>query len=189
MKYNTNEISALQQLIKAGDIHAFERLYKLMFPGLHQFCAGYVGQPEAAEEIVNDIMLRQWLQRTEITAILHLPAYLFTAVRNASLNHLRSRSGMMVVLNTTTDETELQSCPTPEEHLEWKDQLARFQQFVDGLPTQSRQIFKLVKEEGFLVKEAAAILGLSPRTVETQLYRAFKKMTEVFPDMKRPAKK
>jgi RNA polymerase sigma-70 factor (ECF subfamily) len=47
------------------------------------------------------------------------------------------------------------------------------------LPDQCRTVFKLIKEDGFRYKEVAEILGLSPRTVETQLFRAIKKLQSV----------
>ena len=64
-------------------------------------------------------------------------------------------------------------------------------QVVDSLPEQCRKIFKLIKEEGFKYKEVAEILNISPRTVETQLYRAMRRLNEaigVYMDDKQPSK-
>jgi RNA polymerase sigma-70 factor (ECF subfamily) len=51
-------------------------------------------------------------------------------------------------------------------------------QEVDRLPDQCRKVFKLIKEEGFKYKEVAEILNISPRTVETQLVRAMRRLNE-----------
>ena len=53
---------------------------------------------------------------------------------------------------------------------------------VEQLPDQCRTVFKLIKEEGFKYKQVAEILGLSPRTIETQLFRAIKKLSVVLKD-------
>ena len=66
-----------------------------------------------------------------------------------------------------------------EQELEWKEISFQLNQAIDNLPDQSRTIFKLVKEDGFRYKEVAEILGISPRTVETQLFRAIKKLQSV----------
>jgi RNA polymerase sigma-70 factor (ECF subfamily) len=67
----------------------------------------------------------------------------------------------------------------PEQELEWKEISFQLNQAIDNLPDQCRTIFKLVKEDGFRYKEVAEILGISPRTVETQLFRAIKKLQSV----------
>ncbi|MBC8152566.1 MAG: RNA polymerase sigma-70 factor, partial [Bacteroidetes bacterium] len=45
-----------------------------------------------------------------------------------------------------------------------------------ALPPQCRLIFQLVKEQGFSYREVADLLVLSPRTVETQIGIALKKI-------------
>jgi RNA polymerase sigma-70 factor (ECF subfamily) len=45
---------------------------------------------------------------------------------------------------------------------------------VAALPEQRRLIFRLIKEEGLKSSAVAAILGISTRTVENQLYKAVK---------------
>ena len=184
MKYDSSHIAQLQEEIAQNSLHAFESLYKILYPGLHRFSMSYVGHHEIAEEIVNDIMLKLWLRRAEITSINNLPAYLFTATRNASITSQLSRRYMEVVAEGEGLPARLISTATPQEQMEWKDELNKFQLVVDRFPEHLRQVFKLVKEEGFPVKEAAEILGISPRTVETQLYRAFKKLNAALPGLR-----
>ena len=65
---------------------------------------------------------------------------------------------------------------SPADATEWKELLFKLQQAVDALPPERKRIFKLVKEEGFTCKQVAEILQLSPRTVETQLFKAVKQL-------------
>jgi RNA polymerase sigma-70 factor (ECF subfamily) len=67
----------------------------------------------------------------------------------------------------------------PSKELEWKEIYFRLNQAIDELPDQCRTVFKLIKEEGFRYKQVAEILNISPRTVETQLFRAIKKLDKV----------
>src|SRR5258708_39665624 len=50
---------------------------------------------------------------------------------------------------------------------------------VQQLPEKCRLIFKMVKEDSLSFREVAEILHISPRTVETQIYRAVKKLKVV----------
>ena len=52
----------------------------------------------------------------------------------------------------------------------------KLDKIVASLPAQCRRIFQLIKEDGFKYKEVAEILGISPRTVETQLFRAMRRL-------------
>jgi RNA polymerase sigma-70 factor (ECF subfamily) len=47
-------------------------------------------------------------------------------------------------------------------------------EIIAGLPEQCRNIFKLSRYKGLRTKEIAEIYAISPRTVETQIYRALK---------------
>ena len=67
----------------------------------------------------------------------------------------------------------------PGKELEWKEIYFRLNQAIDELPDQCRTVFRRIKEEGFRYKQVAEILNISPRTVETQLFRAIKKLDKI----------
>jgi RNA polymerase sigma-70 factor (ECF subfamily) len=50
---------------------------------------------------------------------------------------------------------------------------------ITAQPQQCRIVFRLIKEDGMKYKEVAEILNISPRTVQTQLFRAVKKLSIV----------
>ena len=62
------------------------------------------------------------------------------------------------------------------------------EQSIEALPQQCRIIFRLIKEDGLKYKEVAEILELSPRTVQTQLFRAVKKLSVSLSDYLIPAR-
>jgi RNA polymerase sigma-70 factor (ECF subfamily) len=51
-------------------------------------------------------------------------------------------------------------------------------QAIAALPHQCQVIFRLIKEDGMRYKEVAEILHISPRTVQTQLFRAIAKLRQ-----------
>ncbi|MBC7849524.1 MAG: RNA polymerase sigma-70 factor [Chitinophagaceae bacterium] len=177
MKIDNALIKNLQTQIGKSDQKAFEDLYRLFFPRLFKFCILYVERKEAAEEIVNDIMVKIWRSREEIAAIQILETYLFVAVRNHSLNYLQKYSKIHVSIEPEPGAAEMASLHNPEKELEWKEMNLKLQLAIEQLPEQCRTVFKLIKEEGFRYKQVAEILNISPRTVETQLFRAIKKLS------------
>ena len=179
MKIDANQLTLLQQRIAAGDQRAFEDLYRLSFTRLFNFSMLYVHKKEVAVEIVNDIMMKVWNKRDGLTAIQSLETYLFVAARNHSLNYLAKYSPYHVSIEPDALQGELINLDDPGAAMEWKELHFRLNQAIDELPDQCRTVFKLIREEGFRYKQVAEILGISPRTVETQLFRAIKKLDKV----------
>jgi len=179
MKIDADQLTLLQQKITAGDQRAFEDLYRLFFTRLFNFSMLYVHKKEVAEEIVNDIMMKVWKKREELNNISNFETYLFVAVRNHSLNYLAQYSPYHVSIEPDALQGELINLHDPGKELEWKEIYFRLNQAIDELPDQCRTVFKLIREEGFRYKQVAEILNISPRTVETQLFRAIKKLDKV----------
>jgi len=179
MKIDANQLTQLQQRIAAGDQRAFEDLYRFFFTRLFNFCMLYVHKKEVAEEIVNDIMMKVWNKREELNSIVNFETYLFVAVRNHSLNYLEQYSPYHVTIEPDTLQGELINLHDPGKELEWKEIHFRLNQAIEELPDQCRTVFKLIRGEGFRYKQVAEIMNISPRTVETQLFRAIKKLDKV----------
>ncbi len=171
--------SLWQKVCANSDQQAFQTLFELLYLRLVHFCIEYVHNREPAEEIVGDVFLKLWLQRAGTGEISHVEAYLFTAVRHQSLNYLRKFSTYHVISTDEAREIQVVDMASPAEATEWKEMLFKLQQAVDALPPERKRIFKLVKEEGFTCKQVAGILQLSPRTVETQLFKAIKQLRAV----------
>jgi len=169
-----------QQIARYGDEQAFAALFRHFYDRLLRFSIQYVHVHEAAEEIVSDIFVKVWNKRETLETIQNLEVYLFVAVKNHSLNYLEQYSSLRITpLPDDTGLSQLTNAVDPERAMEWKEALFKMDQEVDRLPDQCRKVFRLIKEEGFRYKEVAVILNISPRTVETQLFRAMRRLTAV----------
>ena len=179
MRKNLTEIHALQkQICLHNSEAAFTALFRLFYQSLYQFAMHYVHRHEAAEEVVNDVFIKVWKLRATLPDIQNLESYLFIAVKNGSLNYTKQYSHYHVSIDEES-AGKLISLHNPEQDVEWKELYFKLQQAILTLPDQCRAVFRLVKEEGFRMKEVAKILSISPRTVETQLYRAIKRLDSV----------
>lgn len=179
MKMDIDQLQSLQTRIAAGEQKAFEELYRLFAARLYSFALLYVQRKEISEEIVQDIMIKIWNKREILTSIRNLETYLFVATRNHCLNHLSTYSHSFVSLSDPQPGAEIVTMHDPARELEWKEIHFRLTQAIEELPEQCKTVFKLIKEEGFRYKQVAEILNISARTVETQLFRAIKKISSI----------
>jgi RNA polymerase sigma-70 factor (ECF subfamily) len=161
------------------DEKAFELLFHLLNNSLTKFCVLYVNQREIAEEIVSDIFVKCWLNRKTLTEIINPETYLFVAVKNQSLNHIKKYSSIHLVQIEETNSVEFVNTYNPQKEIENKELIFRMDKAISALPQQCRIVFRLIKEDGMKYKEVAEILDISPRTVQTQLFRAVKKLSVV----------
>lgn len=165
-----------QNVCLDDDQKAFETLFHLCYQRLVRFAIDYVHSHQVAEEIVSDLFLKLWTGRQSFREIVHIEKYLFTAIRNQSLNHMRKYSAYRVISTEDSEELNIIHSFDPSQATEWRELLARLDEAVEMLPPGRRQIFRLIKEEGFKPREVAEILNLSHRTVETQLFKAVKQL-------------
>ncbi|MGF7072497.1 RNA polymerase sigma-70 factor [Mucilaginibacter sp. NFR10] len=161
------------------DENAFELFFHILNNSLIKFCVLYVHQREIAEEIVSDVFVKCWLNRKNLIEIQNPETYLFVAVKNQSLNHIKKYSTIHLVQIEETNSVEFVNTYNPQKEIENKELIFRMDQAIAGLPQQCRIVFRLIKEDGMKYKEVAEILNISPRTVQTQLFRAIKKLSVV----------
>lgn len=180
MKTDKVYLNTLWQNVSAnGDQRSFEELFHSCYQRLVRFAVEYVQSHESAEEIVSDIFLKLWAGRETYRDVQNIETYLFTAVRNQSLNYLRKFSALRVVSTDQPEQFGIARSHDPYKASEWKELLARLDAAVELLPPKRRKIFRLVREEGFRPREVAEIMNISPRTVETQLFKAVKTLHAV----------
>ena len=171
--------NAQLQVINLKDEKAFEAIFRTWYSPLAAFAMRYVKEPEAAEEIVQEMFSSIWIKYETLKIQTSLKSYLYGAIRNACLNYLKhqkverayaDRNMLSVPQNETTDFLEL-------DELKAKIALA-----MDKIPAKCREIFELNRYEGKRYKEIAEELNLSLKTVENQMGKALKILREELGD-------
>lgn len=176
---NTNELQQLQKLIANGDEGAFRRLFDLYFCNLSQFVFSFVKARDISTEIVDEVFIRLWHNRSSIDQIDNLRVYLYKAAKNAALNHI-SRHARKNILEPFDDITiQLKDESSPEGLLITKEMLQKIRETVDLLPPRCKMIFKLIREDGLKYKEVAEILNISVKTVDAQMVIAVSRVREL----------
>lgn len=162
-----------------GDRSAFENLFREYYKRLYGFAISYVEQKETAEDIVQSVFLRIWIQREKWDPPGTVKHYLFAAIRNEALN--KSRHEKII---TNAEEDVIISFREHHQIIGIGEQLdteVLQKKIIDGiqkLPPRCKQIFLLNRNNGLTYTEIADYLDISINTVNTQMGRALKSLRD-----------
>lgn len=163
--------------LNGGDNKAFEEIYRFYYPKLAQFLFRYLHSENTIEDVLHNLFYTLWKNRTNIKPIGTLRAYLYNAARNQALKQLSKNQKLSV--SSLTDYPNLSASQIyPEEKVEYKEFAQAFLDAVQCLPEKRRQIFLLHREDSLTYREIAEVLDISIKTVETQMSRSIKFLSE-----------
>jgi RNA polymerase sigma-70 factor (family 1) len=168
--YSQLDDCELLLLMQKGKEPAFTEIYNRYWERLVATGYYYTRTKQAAEEIVNDVLIGLWLRREELV-IRSLSAYLGTAVKFAVFKALaRKKRRDEILAGQSIGEGHNET----EQHLDalfLKDYL---EGVVEQLPEKARLAFKYSREEELSINEIAGKMELSPKTVEYHMTKALK---------------
>jgi RNA polymerase sigma-70 factor, ECF subfamily len=168
------EYSHLVRSIKNGDAQSLELIFRRLYPRLCAFAQKFIQNVNDAEEIVQEVFLAVWKNRDRLDENQSFKAYLFTAVKNRSLNLLETR-------RSQSRQAELlwflyaqdAAAGSNVYHALLAQDLERdLNNALEHLPKECKKIFELSRFEGLKYQEIAQRLNISIKTVETQMSRA-----------------
>lgn len=171
------EIEIWIRKIKKGDKKAFENLFLKFYDPLCKFAWRYLKSSHISEEIVQDVFLSVWESRESLNSGKNIKSYLYQAVRNEALNHIKHQD----VANKYNKQIEwLNSASIYQIHKfeEASEFILAARKAINELPDGAQKIYKLNRKDGLTYKEIAQVLDISPRTVESQMSRTLKKLRE-----------
>ncbi|HEU5291911.1 MAG TPA: sigma-70 family RNA polymerase sigma factor [Cyclobacteriaceae bacterium] len=166
-----------------GDIRSFEILSEEKFAEIYQafwkklYSVGYnlLRDKTLAQESVQDVFVKLWLNRNEIKHIENAEAYLLKALRNKIYDHFDS-----VACRTKHHKFALENFS--EEHHDVDDIIV----FNEGMnvigeelkkmPKKTQTVFRLSKFHRYTNEEIAAKTHLSSKAVEYHITQAVKRL-------------
>ncbi|NQU51116.1 MAG: RNA polymerase sigma-70 factor [Bacteroidetes bacterium] len=163
----------LIQGLKTKNKVVFDFVFQYYYSGLCAYAEKIVDDSNASEDIVQDLFFTLWIKHAQLQISSSLKNYLFTSVKNRSLDYLKKEKkktqhvGSNIHLQTSAEN--LSTFWFAESELE-----TLIEKSLDKLPPRCREIFKLSRFEGLKNQDISEQLGISKRTVELQISNALK---------------
>ncbi len=174
----------LAQRMRSGDRVAYEELFRGYYNGLVAYANSFVAAPDAAEDIVQDVLHRFWAYRErDDFPPLNVGSYLFAAVRRTVATHFRHRRVVERWQENAGSRSPEESAISARSS-EGADEQARFNELVAAarvavaeLSPRCRQAFLLSRQHGMTYGEIAEVMGISRNTVEIHVSTALRTLS------------
>lgn len=155
--------------LRDGDPAAFKELFEYFYEPLCRFVFGIIKRKDISEELVQDVFVTIWEQKSGMSAE-NVRAWLYRMARNRALDYLKHEK----VIEKYKFEIEALYDDVPGhdtllEKLSFEEAVNRA---IEELPESCRTTFILNRRDGLTYAEIAEAMDISVKTVESRISRA-----------------
>lgn len=153
---------------KSEDTKVFESLFMDLYSSLCSVADHYLCDEASSKDIAQEAFIKLWNKREEFHSIISVKSYLYTTVRNLSLNYIRDNRKNCKIrsLLPEINDSDFKSVIIEEETIR------TLYAAIDKLPPQTSRIVQM-SLKGAKNQEIAEKLGISVNSVKTLKYNAF----------------
>ncbi len=162
--------------LKAGDRHAFDRLYGLYAGRIMSFCITYLNSTEDAEDIVQDVFIALWNNRNKLKNTVSVKPFLYTAARNRILNIYRTKANSPLYEDYVNIREEYGHETSDTSSIEYEEFERIVMDRINALPKTQMAVVTLSRLHNMSVDEIARKLQLRPQTVKNALSSGLKSL-------------
>ena len=161
-----NRENILWNNFKEGQPDSFRHLFDYFYPSLCEYAFQILKDKMDAEDVVIDMFIFIWKNSDRIDIGKSIRSYLFTSVKNRSLNYLRGVKPE--ALEDTFDAPVLDPALAD---IDIKDISAVISAALETVSDRARSIWKMKRDEGKTNAQIAQQLNVSEKTVEADVTR------------------
>lgn len=160
-----DEKDVLRQ-VAGGNQRAFRQLFDRYHNKLGTYIYNITKSRELAEEVVQDVFLKIWNNRSTLGEITNFQGYLFVISKNHALNCLKTTAARHA---TTTCLEQVTDDMLPADYQEDNERYLLVDEAIDRLPQQQRLVYLMSRHERLQYAEIADRMSLSKETVKKYL--------------------
>ncbi|WP_028666188.1 RNA polymerase sigma factor [Runella zeae] len=156
-----------------GCEQSFRLLYERYFACVYRTANKYLHSENLAQDVVQEVFTKIWLNRTSLTDIQNLESYLVVMTKNHTFRELKKIAFEQHQQQTYLSQLELDTNFT-EVTLDSQQLDELLLEAVEQLPPQQKTVFILGKMQNMSHEDIAHHLNLSQGTVKNHMVRALK---------------
>ncbi|HEU4582631.1 MAG TPA: sigma-70 family RNA polymerase sigma factor [Polyangiaceae bacterium] len=164
----------LIELVAGGDVRAYRQLVDRHLRGIHAFAYRMLGNRAEAEEVSQETFLRLWEHAGRYLPQAKPSTWIYRIAHNLSIDRLRRRRER----SAPVAPDELPASERPSGLFLERQVAEAVQRALDELPERQRAAIGLVHYQGLSNAEAAEVLGVGVRALESLLARARRQLRD-----------
>lgn len=170
------QIAKSIEALRQGNEKAFKLIYDRYEKRLFGFIIGYTKEVLETEGIVQETFLKLWSKRETLDSEKSVESYLFKTAYNIYIDKFRRKDSELRMLDSWRYRRIVDSFEEDEEIRQQRIQKIKLA--IDELPKRRKEVFVLSKFRGYNYSEIAEKLGISKKTVQDQIVKAYSSIRE-----------
>jgi len=159
--------------VAAGEEGAFTALFHQWRDKLYFYILRITHSEAKAEDVLQDVFTRIWLNRSRLQDIQNPDAYLYSMAKNRAISCIRQMARESLATAALAQE-DSQPVGSSDEHLVQKELQHTLHDIIHRLPPQQKLVYTLSREQGLKKEEIAARLNISSSTVKNHMTHALR---------------
>lgn len=173
IKEQNNQNQELLLRLQEGDKEAFTNLYYAYKDKLFGFAMSITNSSTKAEDIVQDVFLKIWKNRSSIAEVENINAFIFRVAQNQIIDELRKFAKEQLTFSSADYIINKEDGDAnPIEDLMKKEVREKIEEAINLLPPQQKRIYTLHNDKGYKYEEIASELNLSVSTIRNHMSQA-----------------
>jgi len=171
--YKSFSDQELTALLREGEESAFKEIYERYHSLLNIYAYKKLHNKQESQDVVQEVLTNLWNKRFQLSLEICLVAYLYTSVRNRSLDIFSHKQvetkyyiSLQGFIETSVDSADF----LVREH----DFKRLIEKEIEALPPRMREAFRLSREQRLSHKDVAARMDISEQTASTQIKKALR---------------
>jgi RNA polymerase sigma-70 factor, ECF subfamily len=176
------EDAELMRRYAAGDLRAFEQLYRRHRTALYNYLARQARDRDVAHDLFQEVWTRVIASRARYEPRAKFRTFLFHIAHNCFIDHCRRGAARPERrVDPFQEDNALLAAPAPsaerpDESAQHAQTLVRYRAALEALPAEQRDAFLLYEESNLSLAEIASITGVGVETVKSRVRYALAKL-------------
>lgn len=163
---------------REGDREAFSRLFEMYYTDLVLYCGSFIKSRERCEDIVQDVFVKMWAERDNMTVRSTLKYYLLRSVRNSFIDEVR-HSKVELRYQADLSIAERSNSLDTMNYVLYSDAEESVRKALATLSRDEREVFISSRYHHLKYEEIAKKMSISVRTVEVRMSKAVNKLKTI----------
>jgi len=175
---DVSDDARLLALVSAGDLHAFEQLYRAYHPRLKRFLANILRRPHLVDEVLNDTMMVVWRQPEKYNGKSKVSTWIYAIAYRKDLKALRRRDEP---IEDKTADARPSADPGPEQNVGQRQLQTLLLKAMGELSADHRAVVDLTYFHEIGYREIAELMDCPVDTVKTRMFHARRRLKAMLP--------